>query len=61
MSDGISAGRELRVFVVPEKIDDFGALQLAKNIANKIQTDLRYPGEIKVNVIREMRAVEYAR
>ncbi|KKU14916.1 ribonuclease Y [Candidatus Wolfebacteria bacterium RIFCSPLOWO2_01_FULL_45_19] len=61
MSYAISAGRELRVFVVPEKIDDFGALQLAKNIANKIQTDLRYPGEIKVNVIREMRAVEYAR
>lgn len=61
MSYAISAGRELRVFVVPEKIDDFGALQLAKNIANKIQTDLRYPGEIKVNVIREIRAVEYAR
>jgi len=60
-SYAISAGRELRVFVIPEKIDDFGALQLAKNIANKIQTDLRYPGEIKVNVIREMRAVEYAR
>lgn len=60
-SYAISAGRELRVFVVPEKIDDFGALQLAKNIANKIQSDLRYPGEIKVNVIREMRAVEYAR
>lgn len=57
----ISAGRELRVFVVPEQIDDFGALQLAKNIATKIETDLKYPGEIKVNVIREMRAVEYAR
>lgn len=57
----ISAGREVRVFVVPEKIDDFGALELAKNIANKIQTDMKYPGEIKVNVIREMRAVEVAR
>lgn len=57
----LSAGREIRVFVVPEKIDDFGALQLAKDIANKIQTDLQYPGEIKVNVIREMRAVEVAR
>ncbi len=57
----LSAGREVRVFVVPEQIDDFGALQLAKNIASKIQTDLKYPGEIKVNVIREMRAVEYAR
>lgn len=57
----LSAGREIRVFVVPEKIDDFGALQLAKNIATKIQSELKYPGEIKVNVIREMRAVEYAR
>lgn len=57
----ISAGRELRVFVVPEKIDDFRALELAREIANKIQTELKYPGEIKVNVIREIRAVEYAR
>ena len=57
----LSAGREVRVFVVPEKIDDFGALQLAKNIAARIQSELKYPGEIKVNVIREMRAVEYAR
>lgn len=57
----VSAGREIRIFVVPEKIDDFGALQLAKNIAGKVQSDLKYPGEIKVNVIREIRAVEYAR
>lgn len=57
----LSAGREVRVFVIPEKIDDFGALQLAKDIARKIQTDMKYPGEIKVNVIREMRAVEVAR
>jgi ribonuclease Y len=57
----ISAGRELRVFVVPEKIDDFRALELAREIANKIQSELKYPGEIKVNVIREIRAVEYAR
>lgn len=57
----ISAGRELRVFVVPEKIDDFGALELARQIANRIQSELKYPGEIKVNVIREMRAVEYAK
>jgi ribonuclease Y len=56
----VSAGRELRIFVVPEKIDDFGALQLARNIATKIQSELKYPGEIKVNVIREVRAVEYA-
>ncbi len=57
----ISAGRELRVFVFPEKIDDFRALELAREIANRIQSELKYPGEIKVNVIREMRAVEYAR
>ncbi len=57
----VSAGRELRIFVVPEKIDDFGALELARNIAIKIQSELKYPGEIKVNVIRELRAVEYAK
>ncbi|MCL5016326.1 MAG: ribonuclease Y [Patescibacteria group bacterium] len=57
----IQAGRELRVFVVPEQIDDFMALQLAKDIASKIEADLKYPGEIKVNVIRELRAVEYAK
>lgn len=57
----ISAGRELRVFVMPEKIDDFGMLQLARNVAAKIESELKYPGEIKVNVIRETRAVEYAR
>jgi len=57
----IAAGRELRVFVVPEKVDDFRALELAREIANRIQSELKYPGEIKVNVIREMRAVEYAR
>jgi ribonuclease Y len=57
----ISAGRELRVFVVPEKIDDFRALELAREIADRVQSELKFPGEIKVNVIREMRAVEYAR
>lgn len=57
----ISAGRELRIFVIPEKIDDFGAYQLAKDIAAKVESELKYPGEIKVNVIREIRAVEYAR
>jgi ribonuclease Y len=60
-SYAISAGRELRVFVVPEKVDDFRALEMAREIANRIQSELKYPGEIKVNVIREMRAVEYAR
>ncbi|MDI6820842.1 MAG: ribonuclease Y [Patescibacteria group bacterium] len=57
----VSAGREVRVFVVPEKIDDFGALQLAKKVAGKIQSDIQYPGEIKVTVIREIKAVEFAR
>jgi ribonuclease Y len=60
-SYALSAGRELRIFVIPEKIDDFAALQLAKDIAHRIQAEMRYPGEIKVNVIRELRAVEYAR
>ncbi len=60
-SYALSAGREIRVFVTPEKMDDFGALQLAKDIAHRIQAELKYPGEIKVNVIRELRAVEYAR
>lgn len=57
----ISAGREVRVFVTPEKVDDFGAIQLARDVAMKIESDLRYPGEIKVVVIREVRAVEHAR
>jgi ribonuclease Y len=60
-SYAIAAGRELRVFVIPEKVDDFRALEMAREIANRIQSELKYPGEIKVNVIREMRAVEYAR
>lgn len=57
----IQAGRELRVFVLPDQIDDLGALKLARDIAAKIEAELKYPGEIKVNVIREMRAVEYAK
>ena len=57
----IQAGREIRVFVKPEEIDDLGALKLAREIADKIETDLKYPGEIKVNVLRETRSVEYAR
>ena len=56
----ISAGRELRVFVTPERVDDFGALQLARDVAKRIESELKYPGEIKVVVIRETRAVEYA-
>jgi ribonuclease Y len=57
----IQAGRELRVFVRPEEIDDFESKKLARDIANKVQEELRYPGEIKVIVIRENRIIEYAR
>ncbi|MDD2732244.1 MAG: ribonuclease Y [Candidatus Pacebacteria bacterium] len=57
----ISAGRELRVFVRPEEIDDLGAKKIAREIANKVQEELNYPGEIKVIVIRENRVIEYAR
>ncbi len=57
----IQAGREIRVFVKPEKIDDLGAIKLSRAIADKIEKELKYPGEIKVNVIRETRAVEIAR
>lgn len=57
----IQAGREIRVFVIPEKIDDLGAVKMAKEISKKIEEELRYPGEIKVNVIREKRITEYAR
>jgi len=60
-SYAIQAGREIRVFVNPEKVDDLGAMKLAKNIAEKIESDLKYPGEIKVNLLREVKAVEYAR
>jgi len=57
----IQAGREVRVFVSPETIDDLKAHNLARDIAKKIENELKYPGEIKVNVIREMRVTEYAR
>ncbi|MDD2913308.1 MAG: ribonuclease Y [Candidatus Pacebacteria bacterium] len=57
----IQAGRELRIFVRPNEISDFAAKKMAKEIAEKIQEELKYPGEIKVTVIRENRAVEYAR
>lgn len=57
----IQAGREIRVFVEPEKINDLEAHNLAREIALKIENELKYPGEIKVNLIREMRVIEYAR
>lgn len=57
----ISAGREIRVIVQPKAIDDLSAIRLARDIANKIESTLQYPGTIKVNVIRETRATEYAK
>ncbi len=60
-SYAISAGREIRVFVKPSEIDDLQARRVAKEIAKRIQEELKYPGEIKVNVIRENRITEYAK
>jgi ribonuclease Y len=57
----IQAGREVRVFVEPKQVDDFAAFRLAKDIASKIESELTYPGEVRVNVIRETRVIEYAR
>ena len=57
----IQAGREVRILVKPEEIDDLSALKLSKDIAKKIEQDLQYPGVIKVNVIRETRAIEFAK
>ena len=57
----IQAGREVRILVKPEAIDDLGAMRLARDVVKKIQETLDYPGQIKVTVIRETRAVEYAR
>ncbi|MBI2100630.1 MAG: ribonuclease Y [Candidatus Vogelbacteria bacterium] len=57
----IQAGREVRVFVKPEAVGDLEAKQLARNIALRIEQELKYPGEIKVTVIRESRIIEYAR
>ena len=60
-SYAIQAGREVRVIVKPEQIDDAQTVFLAKDIAKKIEQELEYPGQIKVNVIREYRSVEYAK
>jgi len=57
----IQAGREIRVFVKPEEVGDLEAYKIARDVASKIQEDLKYPGEIKVTVIRETRVIEYAR
>ncbi|AND85019.1 ribonuclease Y [Clostridium tyrobutyricum] len=60
-SYAIQAGRELRIMVKPEDIDDAGAVEMARNVVKRVEEELEYPGQIKVNVIRETRAVEYAK
>jgi ribonuclease Y len=57
----ISAGREVRVIVKPTDLDDLGSIKLARDVANKIESTLQYPGTIKVNVVRETRAIEFAK
>ena len=61
MISAVQAGREIRVMVSPEKIDDARMELLAKDIADQIETELAYPGQIRVSVIRESRVVEYAK
>ena len=60
-SYAIQAGREVRIIVKPDRIDDAAAVQLSRDIVKKIEAELEYPGQIKVTVIRETRAVEYAK
>jgi ribonuclease Y len=59
-SYAVQAGREVRILVKPDRIDDVGAMRLARDIARKIEDSLEYPGQIRVTVVREVRAVEYA-
>jgi ribonucrease Y len=60
-SYALAAGREIRIFVTPEKVNDIEAKNMARDIAKKIEQELKYPGEIKVTMIRENRIVEFAR
>lgn len=60
-SYAIQAGREIRIMVKPDNIDDLGVAELARNVAKKVEEELEYPGQIKVNVIRETRSIEYAK
>jgi ribonuclease Y len=57
----IQGGRELRVFVEPTELDDLACQKLARDIANRMENELKFPGEIRVHVIRDFRVIEYAR
>ena len=60
-SYAIQAGREIRIIVKPDQVDDLGAIELARNIVKSVEEQLEYPGQIKINVIRETRAVDFAK
>ena len=60
-SFAIQAGREIRILVKPEEVDDLGAMRLARDVVKKIEEGLEYPGQIRVTVLRETRAVDYAK
>ena len=60
-SFAIQAGREIRILVKPDEVDDLGAMRLARDIVRKIEEGLQYPGQIKVIVLRETRAIDYAK
>ncbi|GAH07871.1 unnamed protein product, partial [marine sediment metagenome] len=60
-SYAIQAGREIRILVKPEEVDDLGAMRLARDIVKKIEEGVEYPGQIKVTVLRETRAIDYAK
>jgi ribonuclease Y len=60
-SYALQAGREVRIFVKPEEIDDLDSVRLARDIAKNIEESMQYPGQIKVTVIRETRTIDYAK
>ena len=60
-SFAIQAGREIRIMVVPEQVSDDDMVLLARDISKKIESEMEYPGQVKVNVIRESRVVDYAK